>query len=186
MLPLITIPLTGCDLCLWRFALIPGEACIECHTCNAKYSVDKLQGVAVRHARAYSITQVHVYCCGRFPTPSANNVGTLARAYGVDCSAGRATPEHPPGEPGFEHEVEREPAVCRWCKGAGEITVNFKTKPCDCVKQENTDRARQEDIDHMYNATFGRFGVKKTFIAHEGINRSPPMVDYTFKGENKC
>ncbi len=47
-------------------------------------------------------------------------------------------PKHLPGEPGFEHEVEREPVVCRWCKGTGEITVNFKTKPCDCVKEDGT------------------------------------------------
>lgn len=68
---------------------------------------------------------------------------TLARGYGVDCSADRATMEQPThesepvpqsDEPAAEREV---PAVCRWCKGAGEVTVNFKTKPCDCVKQEN-------------------------------------------------
>lgn len=47
--------------------------------------------------------------------------------------------EHLPGEPGFEHEVEREPAVCRWCKGTREITINFKTKPCDeCANEDGT------------------------------------------------
>jgi hypothetical protein len=56
-------------------------------------------------------------------------------------------------EPDAEREV---PTVCRWCKGTHEITINFKTKPCDCVKQENTGCVGQENIGRGWH-------VKKTF-----------------------
>ncbi len=64
----------------------------------------------------------------------------------------------PPIPKDDEHEVEREPVVCRWCKGKREITVNFKTKPCDCVKGDGTvgpfagtdDIGRDWKVKHEY------------------------------------
>lgn len=75
--------------------------------------------------------------------------------------------KHLPGEPGFEHEVECELPVCRWCKGTREITINFKTKPCDCAKQENVSEGQKmESIGRDWS-----FGYRD----RGSCNRSPPM-----------
>ncbi len=80
--------------------------------------------------------------------------------------------EYLPGEPGFEHEVERAVPVCRWCKGKREITINFKTKPCDCVKQEDTDTTQSAQLNEQvlnehYTRHFGvgvGWKIKKSFV----------------------
>jgi hypothetical protein len=86
---------------------------------------------------------INVHHCAEPPAPAVH-IACVAQLVSLDQPAHE--PKHLPGEPGFEHEVECEPAVCRWCKDKREITINFKTRPCDCVKQENTGCVGQEDI----------------------------------------
>ncbi len=129
----------------WGFSLVPFQPYVVCYKCGSKYTDDLLGALGTRYALECSSGAVCVHCCDAPPPSVAGptaNIKFLVHRYGLSVDHASLKqpvhePEHLPGEPGFEHEVEREPAVCRWCKGKREITVNFKTQPCEECANSN-------------------------------------------------
>jgi hypothetical protein len=109
---------------------------LECETCHTQFPIDVLRELAEKRA-IKNIGTPDVYCC-TWPSRlaiarGASNIGSLLIRCGIGMPSGA-----PPAQPAAPSPAPTEPkAVCRWCKGAGELTFNFKTTPCDCVKQEN-------------------------------------------------
>lgn len=138
----LTFALPTCSLHVWGFASPPQGHYLKCNMCGVEYAMDGLRGLAAHESRLRGDFHIHVYCCTR-PSISGAAILQVSQGHsGTRFSADPAVPEQPPPQP---DDAEREPAVCRWCKGAGKITVNFKTKPCDCVKQEDTGCVGPED-----------------------------------------
>jgi hypothetical protein len=141
------------ELRVWglKIAAVVG---LECEACHTHFSVDVLQELAETRA-IKNIGTPDVYCCTwppRLPVVrGASNIGSLLIRCGIGMPSGA-----PPAQPAAPSPAPTEPkAVCRWCKGAGELTFNFKTKPCDCVEQENI---------RIASAILGRdWTVKKKF-----------------------
>ncbi len=112
------------------------NSAFSCRHCKEMFALDAVVALFNYYIDKHSPCR-DVTCC----QPGATAVLTAYLPAAIMQNTIRGAPkpksmdEHLPGEPGFEHEVEREaPAVCRWCKGAGEVTINFKTEPCDCVR----------------------------------------------------
>jgi hypothetical protein len=66
-------------------------------------------------------------------------------------------------EPAAEPEREA-PAVCRWCKGTREITINHKTKPCEeCAKPDLPEPVDSPDGTCSAENIGRGWKVKRTF-----------------------
>jgi hypothetical protein len=116
---------------------VPTNSMFTCNHCGAQFALDAVAALINSYINKGNSCR-DITCCQKVTCPTKV-------VYLVSDPAGQHAPttkdesmaEYLPGEPGFEHEVEREPAVCRWCKGTRQITVNFKTKPCEECKPED-------------------------------------------------
>jgi len=103
-------------LCIWGLERMLHPDCFRCPRCHMIYPTQAVMMLATG-------AQTHVYCC----TPDGNPPpgAIYLKAALISESAGWPASDEPPAE------REEKPKVCRWCKGAGRITVNFKTKRCE-------------------------------------------------------
>lgn len=131
----------------------------SCNVCKKKFALDAVVALLNYYIDNRSPCR-DITCCQQVGTPSL----TAYLPAAIEQNTGHAapTPKHmlQSDEPNAEREV---PAVCRWCKGDREITINFKTKPCDCVKGETVRDGSA--MAHLVNSgDIGRgWKVKKTF-----------------------
>ena len=149
-----------------RWGLIPESRYdyVVCSPCGSVYREGRLHELGTRYALECGSKTLCVHCCN---APPSSVIGPTANIKFLVCRYGADYGPAPKFDAGVlesaklpqpdKSDAEREPAVCRWCKGAREITINFKTKPCDCVKQERADNSIF-DIDMR-----GDWMVKKTF-----------------------
>jgi hypothetical protein len=110
---------------------------LSCNVCKKEFPLDEITATlnSFINARAPLCMCRDITCCVRPPAKTAS----LLRL-GVDPGSSL----RPAYEPQFDKpSAERAAPVCWWCKGAREITINFKTKPCDCVNQQDLDATVQ-------------------------------------------
>lgn len=142
----LTIVSDGKLVHLWGFAVVHrAPDCVMCVKCGAEYCVDAICAMCKQSARAYGAAELNITCCAA-PPDYCVVVFRLASPNGYNRAASEQPASTPQSdEPDAEPAREPEPAVCRWCKGTGKITVNFKTKPCEeCAGKDGT--VGQEDV----------------------------------------
>lgn len=131
------------------FRMSSYEPFLVCEKCGEYFDIFAFQHATNLWGTTHgSGNTLDVTCCTRI---GAIDIRAITYANGITHAEMDATPcvetysidTDSSAAEALEHtypldEPSTEPAekpLCRWCKGAGEITVNFKTKPCECVTQ---------------------------------------------------
>ena len=95
----------------------------------------------------------------------------------------------PPPIPADAPDAEPEkPKVCRWCKGTRQITVNFKTKPCEECSPKNepvlcVDTPQQCAIYRPFNG-FLKYPWRVTKVSHTLMGSD--VLEAIYNGETVC
>ena len=130
---------------------VVANSALSCNVCKKRFALDAVVALLNSYVDGHPLCR-DITCCQTIECQTIGHMNTIVylptalAANQRELLSDKPTDERAP------------PAVCRWCKGEREITVNFKTKPCECVKQDGTAGlfAGTDDIGRGWE-------VKKTF-----------------------
>lgn len=120
-----------------------GGSCLVCDSCNSVFLTDTFYILANARAIWGFSGVLDVSCCGRLGAldikaiTQTSSISTVGIATASENKEPVTLEEYAvtPGDGG-----QTPTSTCRWCKGKGEITVNFKTRPCECVAQPDVEK----------------------------------------------
>ena len=132
----------GVAFFLHDISLVVVSSDLRCAVCKTGYPLHKISAGLDWILNTHSPCR-DLVCCQTLvpypPTGAATLDFLVGVGAGISSTPALESPESPRAPQSVEPPTEREaPVMCRWCKGKREITVNFKTKPCECVKQRHT------------------------------------------------